>query len=43
MALKLGATFTASPEFWLNVQKALDLFRAADRVANLLSPVLKAS
>ena len=29
MALKLGATFGTSPEFWLNAQKAVDLFTAA--------------
>jgi len=43
MALKLGATFRTSPEFWLNAQKAVDLFHAVSRVANLPSPVLKAS
>lgn len=43
MALKLGATFRTSPEFWLSAQKAVDLYRAATRVANLPSPVLKAS
>lgn len=31
MALKLGATFGISPEFWLNAQKAVDLFAAAQR------------
>lgn len=35
MALKLGATFRISPEFWLNAQKAVDLFRAVTRVPNL--------
>jgi addiction module HigA family antidote len=43
MALKLGATFRTSPEFWLNAQKAVDLFRAKNRVPDLPSPVLKAS
>ena len=43
MALKLGATFRTSPEFWLNAQKAVDLFLAAERVADLPSPVLRAS
>ena len=43
MALKLGATFRISPEFWLNAQKAVDLFRAGSRVPNLPGPVLKAS
>jgi addiction module HigA family antidote len=43
MALKLGATFRTTPEFWLNAQKAVDLFRAGNRVAKLPSPVLEAS
>ena len=43
MALKLGATFRTSPEFWLNAQKAVDLFRAQRSLSKLPSPVLKAS
>jgi addiction module HigA family antidote len=43
MALKLGATFRTSPGFWLNAQKAVDLFRAQRRLTRLPSPVLKAS
>lgn len=43
MALKLGATFRTSPEFWLNAQKAVDLFRATASVSQLPPPVLKAS
>ena len=43
MALKLGATFRMSPEFWLNAQKAVDLFRAAKEISRLPAPVLKAS
>jgi len=43
MALKLGAAFRTTPEFWLNAQKAVDLFRAAATVSELPSPVLKAS
>ena len=43
MALRLGATFRISPEFWLNAQKAVDLFRAESTVSDLPSPVLKAS
>lgn len=43
MALKLGATFSTSPEFWLNAQKAVDLFRARMSVNELPRPVLKAS
>ena len=43
MALRLGATFRTSPEFWLNAQKAVDLFRAENRVSDLPPLVLKAS
>ena len=43
MALRLGATFRTSPEFWLNAQKAVDLYRAESQVSDLPSPVLKAS
>ena len=43
MALKLGATFRTTPEFWLNAQKAVDLYRAGQRLTQLPSSVLKAS
>jgi antitoxin HigA-1 len=43
MALKLGATFRTSAEFWLNAQKAVDLFRAERSLSRLPSPILKAS
>lgn len=42
MALRLGATFRTSPEFWLNAQKAVDLYRAESQVSELPPPVLKA-
>ena len=43
MALKLGATFRTTPEFWLNAQKAVDLYRASGRATRLPPPLLKAS
>jgi addiction module HigA family antidote len=43
MALKLGATFRTTPGFWLNAQKAVDLYEAATRLKKLPKPVLKAS
>ncbi len=43
MALKLGATFRTSPEFWLNAQKAVDLYLAEANISKLPRPVLKAS
>jgi antitoxin HigA-1 len=43
MALKLGAAFRTSPEFWLNAQKAVDLHRAASHAARLPEPIGDAS
>jgi antitoxin HigA-1 len=40
MALKLGAAFRTTPEFWLNAQKAVDLYRAARQLPNLPMPLL---
>lgn len=42
MALKLAASFRTTPEFWLNAQKAVDLHRAARRLASLPGPLLRA-
>lgn len=42
IALKLGATFRTSPEFWLNAQKAVDLHRAAAGLRTLPEPLLRA-
>jgi addiction module HigA family antidote len=43
MALKLAAAFRTTPEFWLNAQKAVDLYRAAGKVGELPKPLLKVS
>lgn len=43
MALKLGAALQTSPEFWLNAQKAVDLYRASASVTRLPSPLTRAS
>ena len=43
MALKLGAAFRTTPEFWLNAQKAVELWEAARRLTDLPRPLLKAS
>lgn len=40
MALKLGAAFRTTPEFWLNAQKAVDLYQAARQLPNLPRPLL---
>jgi len=42
MALNLGAAFLTSPEFWLNAQKAVDLYRAAESVGPLPEPLVRA-
>lgn len=42
MALRLGATFRTSPEFWLNAQKAVDLHKAARHLSSLPKPLLRA-
>lgn len=43
MALKLGAAFGTSADFWLNAQKAVDLHRAAAKLRHLPKPLRKAS
>ena len=43
MALKLGAAFRTTPGFWLNAQKAVDLYRASRSLHNLPAPLLAAS
>ncbi len=35
MALKLAAAFRTTPEFWLNAQKAVDLYNASVRIQAL--------
>lgn len=42
MALKLAASLRTTPEFWLNAQKAVDLYRAACRLGNLPRPFPRA-
>ncbi len=32
MALRLSRLFSNSPEFWLNAQRAVDLWDAADKI-----------
>jgi addiction module HigA family antidote len=43
MALKLSAALRTTPEFWLNAQKAVDLYRAAGQVGEMPKPLLKVS
>ena len=42
MALKLGAALGTTPEFWLNAQKAVDLFSARRAVRVLPKRIKKA-
>ena len=43
MALKLGASFRTSPDFWLNAQRAVDLYQARAQVRRLPKPLPAAS
>ena len=43
MALKLGAAFRTTPDFWLNAQKAVELYRAAQNASELPPPLVQAS
>jgi addiction module HigA family antidote len=42
MALKLGAAFRTTAEFWLNAQKAVELFEARNHLQKLPRPLLSA-
>ena len=41
MAIKLGAAFSTSPDFWLNAQKAVDIFTASREMKRLPKSLLK--
>jgi addiction module HigA family antidote len=41
IAIKLAAAFKTTPDFWLNAQKAVDLYDAARRVKRLPRPLLR--
>ena len=43
MALKLGAAFKNSADFWLNAQKAIDLYEARKEIGPLPKPIQKVS
>ncbi len=40
MALKLASTFRTTPDFWLNAQKAMDIYMASQRVTKLPASLL---
>ena len=41
MAIKLGAAFNTSPDFWLNAQKAVDIYNASRQIKRLPKSLLK--
>ncbi len=43
MALKLGSTFNTSPQFWLNAQQAVDIYRVMQKVKIFPDPIVQAS
>lgn len=40
MAIKLAAAFNTTPEFWLNAQKAVDLYKASRKMNKLPKSLL---
>jgi addiction module HigA family antidote len=40
MAIKLAAAFNTTPEFWLNAQKAVDLYKASKKIDKLPKSLL---
>lgn len=42
MALKLGSALRTTPDFWLNAQKAVDIFEARQRMKRLPRPLTEA-
>jgi len=43
MALKLANTFNTTPQFWLNAQQAVDIYKAVRKLDHLPDPFIKAS
>ena len=41
LALKLAATFNTSPEFWLNSQRAIDLYNTSKELKKLPKSLIK--
>lgn len=41
MAVKLASAFRNSPEFWLNAQQAVDVFKARQKVMKFPEPLIK--
>ncbi len=43
IAIKLGAAFNTSPDFWLNAPKAVDIYEASREITSLPKSRLKKS
>jgi len=41
IAIKLGAAFKTSPDFWLNAQKAVDIHEASRQIKHLPKSLLR--
>ena len=41
IATKLAAAFNTTPDFWLNAQRALDIYTASREIKRLPKPLLK--
>ncbi len=41
MAIKIGAALNTSPDFWINAQRAIDLFDASKKVKKLPKSLFK--
>ena len=41
MAVKLAFAFRTSPEFWLNAQQAVDVFKARQKVMKVPEPLIQ--
>ena len=39
MALKIGAALKTTPDFWLNAQKAVEIYKASQHVGTLPRPL----
>lgn len=40
LALKLAAILNTSPEFWMNAQKAVDIYEASKSIGELSAPLI---
>ena len=43
MALRLGSTLNTSPQFWLNAQQSVDIYRVIKKTKVFPHPIVRAS